>query len=499
MMVLLGSVTLACGQTAPPFRSIAPLQLVEQNAGSAETSPAGAAPGELFGMVPAFGGQLPPMPAVPRGELRLPRLVQPIPGPGTPVPATVTAAQISMNGGMQRLHEVPITLQRHPVRNLDLLSRDSAFTFRAPAAADIEAQLIIGMQAETWHTDNLAFTKRSVAVEDVIMELRPVVQLNLGSLPEGTMADSLRSEYYLQVRYMPTQHTLLETGTSRLLQRVEGEIGRVGPILSAAVRFEYDENIFGSRGSGTVEESSTVTEISPLVAYNLNAKTVLRVEGAWRRLVLQGSVADRSEYVLETGFTTELSPKTVVGAGMAFGHIPFDQARFGVQNYEQAFATTVWRPAPKIRFQTRAGVELRQFDGAAPKPARVTPVVSMSLNWLPTENSQLNAGFLVRNQPSVSKIGATFQEIRFGADGRYQIGRNYYVSGELALLQRNYDTGIRELEGIIRPAAGYRADKGRLFDALNVEIYYQFRHLDSNQRGGNRDRSVFGIESTLSF
>ena len=66
--------------------------------------------------------------------------------------------------------------------------------------------LPIGLQADTWHTDNLSNTKRSLAVEDTIMEWRPIVQLNVGSPPAD---DSLHTDYYLELRYAPTQHTLL--------------------------------------------------------------------------------------------------------------------------------------------------------------------------------------------------------------------------------------------------------------------------------------------------
>ena len=496
LVVALGCVPFAWGQTAPAFRSSTQLQLSDANPGGTETPPSGGTPRELFGTVPPSGTSVQGMPRLPRTTPQLPGTAQAIPRPAPSLRSGRLAAAGPARGTSARPSETPIAFQRHPARNLTNPDGDPAFTFRSTSAAKVLAQLSIGLQADTWHTDNLAYTKRSLAVEDVIMEWRPIVQLNVGSPPAD---DSLRTDYYLELRYAPTQHTLLDAGTSRMLQRLSGEIGRNTPVLKSAVRFEYDENIFGARGNNTAEESSTVTEFSPVLEYSLSAKTALHAEGTWRRLVSENSGTNRSEYILETGIATAITPKTTIGTGLEFGHIPFDQARFGAQNYQQAYASMLWQASPKIRFQTRAGIELREFDGALPKPARVSPVASMILNWSPNENTQLNAGFLVRNQPSVSQRGATFQEIRFGVDGRQQMGRNFYFRGEAAIIQRNYDSGTRELETVVRPAFGFHTHTSRLFDSLNVEIYYQFRRVDSNRRDSDRDRNILGIESTLYF
>lgn len=472
---------------------------MDANTNAPESLPPGGTQAQLFGSVPAPGTVVPGMPKLPRAAPQLPGMVQPIPGPGAATRVPGVLAPGSRTGTSGRPPETPVAFQRHPGRNLALRDGDAVFTFRTTSYADVLAQVSIGLETDTRHTDNLTNAPRSRAIGEGIMDLRPVVQLNLGSPPIGAAADSLRSEYYLQFRYSPTQQTLFDAGTSRMLQRLTGEIGMATPVFLSAVRFEYDENIFAVRGDGTVEDTSTVTEVSPVVECSLNAKTAFRVEGSWRRIVAQTSANNRSEYVLDVGIATAITPKTTIGAGSEFGHIPFDQPQFGAQDYQQAYASMIWHASPTIRFQTRAGVEMREFDRPVPKPARVTPVASMILNWSPNGNTQVNAGFRVQNQPSVSKAGATFQEIRFGTDGRYLMGRNYYVSGEVAIIQRSYDSGIREFETGVRPALGFHSDRGRLFDIMNVEIYYQFRRVDSNQPGADRDRNLFGFKTTIYF
>lgn len=494
-MLLLCSFSHAPAQTAPSFRSDPQIPLLDSTASKAETSPADGEQRALFSAVPDFRPRVKGVPGMPRTNAPMPTTTQ----VGTPVPLSGPPAGSSRPLTPARSPETPLAFQRHPGRNLNAQDGTPSFMLRSTSDAGVLMQIGVGIQSDIWHSDNLNNAKRSAAIGQAIAELRPIVQLNLGSPPVGAAADSLRSEYYLQLRYTPAQQTLLDAGTSRMLQRVAGEIGRASPVLATAVRFEYDENIAAIRGDGTVEDTGTVTEISPELRYSLSAKTTFHIEGTWRRIAAQATSANRTEYILGTGITTTISPKTTLGTGLEFGHIPFDRAQFGAQDYEQTYVSMMWQPSAKIHFQTRAGVELRQFDRPIPMPTRVTPVASWIMNWSPNDSTQINAGFLVRNQPSVSKLGATFREIRLGTDAKYQVGRNWYLRGEIVLTQRDYDTGTSELETDVRPAFGFHTDRTRLFDSLNFEIYYQFRRVDSNQRGADRDRNIIGIESTLYF
>ncbi|MEO6784757.1 MAG: hypothetical protein ABI318_01385 [Chthoniobacteraceae bacterium] len=508
LLLMLCGIAHASGQTGPSFRSNAPLRLLDATVGTAETSPAGGSavtpqPGgdqrDLFSPLPQFRPPGNVMPGLPPGSPTMPVTPQNTAWSQTPIRIGGAPAGSSRSRASERPPETPLSLQRHPDRNLISEDGSPAFTWRSTSDASALAQLSIGLQSDTWHTDNLTNVQRRLAIGDVIAELRPILQLDIGSAPVGRTADLLSTEYYLTLRYTPTLHMLADAGTSRGLERVTGEIGRASPVLTSRVRFEYDENIFGARGDNTVEGSSTVTTVSPFIEYSLNAKTAVHIEGTWNRFAPEDVTTRRSEYILETGITCAATAKTTLGAGLEFGHIVFDHAQYGVQNYEQGYASMTWQASPKVRFQTRAGVELRQFDATAPKPARVSPVATAILNWTPGDNTQVNAGFLVRNEPSVSLRGATFQEVRFGMDARQRIAENFYVRGEATIIHRAYDTGTRELETIVRPAFGFHTHTSRLFNSLNVEIYYQFDRVDSNQSGIDRDRNIFGIQSTLYF
>ena len=498
LMLMLCAIASASGQTAPSFRTNAPLQLLDANTGPSETPPAAGATRELFSAVPEFRPRKNGLPASPPGSPPMPGISKNTALPPSPFRVTAPAGS-SRSRTLERAPETPTFLQRHPERNLGAQDGSAAFTLRSTGDASALVQLGIGLQSDMRRTDNLTNTKRRLAIEEFIMEWRPILQLDVGSPPAGRTADSLSTDWYLKLRYTPTLHMLADAGTSRTLHRVAGEIGRASPVLTSRVRFEYDENIFGAQGNNSVEESGTVTEVSPLIEYNLSAKTAIHAEGTWRRIAPQDSTAQRTEYILETGISCAATAKTTLGGGLEFGEIRFDRATFGVQNYQQAYASMAWQASPKIRFQTRAGVELREFDTPSPKPARVSPVATAIVHWSPGDRTQINTGFLVRNQPSVSLRGATFQEMRFGMDARQRIAENFYIRGEAAIIHRAYDTGVRELEMIVRPAVGFHTQTGRLFDSLNVEIYYQFDRVDSNRSGSDHDRNIFGIESTIYF
>lgn len=404
---------------------------------------------------------------------------------------------IAASASRARPAETPLALQRHPVRNLAVRGSDPAFTLRSPG--DVMAEVSVGLQNATWHTDNVANAERRLAVSETIMEWRPFLRLDIGTPPSGTVQDSRGTEYYLEVRYAPTIHTLLRAGTSTTLHHFAGEIGRASPVFRSAVRYEYDENIFGARGDNTVEDSSTVSELSPLLAYTLTAKTTLRAEGTWRRVTSGNQATDRTEYILDAGLDSATSVKTALGAGMELGHIRFDDDRFGAQDYGQGYVSMAWQATRKVRAQMRVGAELRQFEAPVPKADRVTPVATVIVNWVPDESTRVNVSFRVRNQPSIALGGSTFQEIRFGADARHDLPRQFYARAEAAVIRRKYDNGARETEAFLRPAIGYRPGVGRIFDSVNIEVYYHFRRIDSTVPGGDRERNLFGIESTVYF
>src|SRR5260221_4828980 len=198
------------------------------------------------------------------------------------------------------------------------------------------------------------------------------------------------------------------------------------------------------------------------------------------------------------GIDWETSAKTRIGIGGELGHITFDDPGIAAQDYEQGYLAWAWKPTAKITFQTRTGVELRKFVIAS-KPNRTSLVTTTVLNWQPDEKTRVSFGIRVHKQPSLSRNGALFQDVRIAADVRHDFGWNLYVRGEVSIDHRYYDFGLTQTDVVFRPAFGYHTEVGRLFDSLNIEAYYQYQQRYSNQLESNFGRNIFGLQSTVYF
>lgn len=359
-------------------------------------------------------------------------------------------------------------------------------------------QVSAALQTEFRYDDNLTDLPRPRAIAGTIAEYTPSLQLRIGGTPGVRDEHSVESDYYLQAQYLPTIYERLDAGTARTLQRTIWQAGRATALSIADVRLEYDQNLLGASDSDSPEDTYTLLEISPTLIYFPSAKTSLHAQGFYRRITIQDSTTDRNEYVFDAGIDCETSVKATIGVGTELGYIHFDNSEFAAQTYQQCYLAWTWRPTLKVTFQTRIGGEVREFANGS-KSDRVTPVTNTVLNWRPDERTSVDFGLRVRNQPSVSETGALFQEIRAAADYRREIGWHLYFRGELYLDHRDYDSGETALDTVFRPAIGYHTDVGRLFDSLNIELYYQRQHTCSNQRDSSYDRNMLGLQSTIYF
>ena len=484
------------GQNAFQFRAAVPARLRTEAlptpltfAPAVQAQPSAERP--VLGQVAPFQIRLPPV---------NPPFIYPQPtSMGVDPSAGRLAESLSRVNPLQRPPETPIQLQRHPERNLAQDPQNMPFTLRTTAGGAIVVQASFGLQTAVWYNDNYTAVPNDRAIAETILEIRPVIRLNLGSPPGPRLEKSLETEWFAQLQYLPAIHVLAAAGTSRTLQRMIADVGRTNPIVSTAVHFQHDENIFGATGDNSREESYALTELSPILIYSPSARTSLRASGFYRRITQDNPTSNRTEHFVDTGIDLATSVKTSIGVGSELGHIDFDVSEFGVQNCQQGYLSFAWKPSPKVSFQTRAGVELREFERPLPKPDRVSPVVAAILNYAPDPVTRINLGLRVHNEPSVSQTGALFQEVRLGVDARRDLGWNLYARAEIALSWRSYDTKLEQCETTLRPAIGYHTDRGRIFDSVNIELFYQYRRLRSNAIDADYDRNIFGIETTIFF
>jgi hypothetical protein len=394
--------------------------------------------------------------------------------------------------------QVPLGLQRHPTRDLGD-DETATFALRAPGGADLDGQLALGLLNETRFSNNVDGTPPQFAREDTVNETTPQIRLRLGDAPGPRGPASLDSEYYLQLEYLPTVRTLIGDGDERVLQRVRADLGRVNPVSTLALHFEYDENLFALSGLDSPEDSFTLLEVAPRLEYRPSERTLIRALPTYDRIEVQNGVTDRSDYILDLGLFWDYSVKTQLGAGVELRHILFDEAALGEVDYEYSYLSCTWRATPKLFVQFRAGAEFRQLDRPGDSGDNVEPAATLLINWLPAEATSLSAGFQARNQPSVTGHGELYQDLRFALDGTRDLSHDFYVRGEFVVRQRDYETGRREFECTVRPAIGYRPLSQKVLNSLRVELFYQHRLLDSNQPNADFTQEMVGIQSLIAF
>ncbi len=364
-------------------------------------------------------------------------------------------------------------------------------------SGDDSAQLSVGLQPELFYTDNIKYAANSVAVGATVFELTPIIRLDIGDPQEGAMSTGKLSKYYAGLLYVPTVRQLLEEGEQKILQHFFGEIGRLTEISRISLRLDYDERILASSDNTSLEDTYTLLEASGLFDYHFTPKTMLHSKVTYRGITLEDSTADRTLWIGEAGLEWAATAKTTLGMGTELGMIDF--TRGGGQSYQQALMMSRWKPMAKLNVSARAGMEWREFTGAAPQDMKISPVGAVAMQWLATEKTRFSTRLRVGNEASVVQQGALFREYRIGAEVTHDFSDQWYGSGDVQFVRRNYNTNRRESEPVTRFVLGYRESPDRTTSQMNIELYFQWRQ---RQRHGNfevANRSQIGIQVTKFF
>ena len=433
--------------------------------------------------------QLRPVAVLPRAEVHVPGVeVTP------PAPPVLLAPALPPR---RNVLYVPLALRRQRQRNFAEPDARDIFTLRLPGGA--RAQLSLGLQSEFRTSDNINGAPKPLALSDETFEFTPIAHLTAGGLPALQPERSPEPEWYLDALYAPTSHQLLRAGQSAFLQHLLVRAGRATQVAHTGVQFAYDENVFSASSDSSAEENVTLLEAGPVIEYRTSAKTAVHFRGDYRRITQDEPSGNRTELTGDARMDCELSVKTTAGLGVAAGHIVFDQALFGTQDYGQGYATLVWQATAKLTFRTQVGVELREFTRPVPKVGSVTPVAVAVLDWRASEKTRVTAAFRVQNQPSVTQSGALYRETKFALEAQHDIAANFYARAELEYARRSYDTGRLQTELTLRPAVGYQLASGAVLDSAKLEFFYQLRRHWNHGAGGDYDRNQCGVQLTVFF
>ncbi len=393
--------------------------------------------------------------------------------------------------------DLGLTVQRRRWRSLSPVAAGQPPTwgFSQP----VPFQVSLGLQGEVFYTDNIASEPNDRAQGGTVLELSPIIRLDVGDVPlEGSPASRL-TEYYGTLLYVPTLHYLVDEDETQHLQHVFSQVGRSTETSHLSLRVDYDERIVSSSDDTSPEDTYTVFEVSPAFDYYLTPKTRLRTRLSWRDITVADGISNRTTWTGEAGLEWAATPKTTLGLGTEVGRLDFEQEEAGRQDYAQLLVVWRWRPTAKLNLYSRAGVERREFDKTPPKGTQFSPVAAAAVQWLATEQTRVSARFRVGNEPSIVENGALFQDIRFGTEVQHDLSTHWYVAGEFQLIGRDYDTGRRETEPATRLTLGFRENPDPSANHLHVELYLHWRQRQRHDEPETADRTQVGLQVTKYF
>ena len=428
----------------------------------------------------------------------VPQAIQTVAGPAVALPA-IPSAVVRAPRVRREVRDVPAFVRRQRLRGLAGLEPAETFTIRTPDGAAVLAELSLGLQVQVQAGDNVNAAPPPLAIADTVLDFTPIIRLTAGGSPRMQSEDSREPEFYLDALYAPTEHRLVRERESGFLNHLLVQAGRSTAVAQTGVRLLYDDNVFAAGSESTPEESFTVFEVGPIVAYRTSVRTTVHFRASFRRITEEQATGNRRESDLEAGIEYEISPKTIVGTGLGAGHIRFDEESFGTQDYRQGYGSIAWKPTRTLAFRTRMGVEWREFQRQDPPPTKWSLVGSAALEWEATATTRLAALLAITNQPSVVQSGTLFHEVRYGLQVEQDLGEHYYAACEVECQEREYDTGRHETDFTLRPALGYRILSGAVCDSIRLEVFYLFRRHWNHGAGGDYTRNQGGVQLSLLY
>jgi hypothetical protein len=367
--------------------------------------------------------------------------------------------------------------------------------------SSIDARFSLGLQSAVYYTDNVFFRTRGQDKGQMMLEVSPVIKVDLGDQAGWiSSAGSQQSPYYSSLLYVPTFFQHLNDGVEDYAQHFLGEAGRVTEVSRMALRVDYDQRLLVSSENTSPEENFTMLDVSGLVEYKPTPLLLLRGKASYRHIKPEQGASGRGHWIGELMMTREISPKTKVGLGWELGHITFDSRALGSQDYQQALASFEWKPTPKLGLTMVNGLEFREFNAAAARDLMVSYVTNSALFWQATEKTRMNLRVRVNNDPSALLDGSLLRTVRFGPEFMHDLSANFYSTFESAVFRRAYDTGRRDWEPMLRLALGYRGDVDRQLNRTNIELFYQWHQRTRNDvQGANVTRNQVGVQLTCFF
>lgn len=342
-----------------------------------------------------------------------------------------------------------------------------------------------GITAGVVYDDNLYLDSNN-PISDVEFTITPRLTLGLGDV-------SQMDESYVALDYQPTAHIFLDNSDENAIDQnllLHG-LYRLGKLRTKATGRYLSLSGANREIGGRIEQDIIDAVVES--AWEVTGKTAVGLRVGIRHDMYEAAqYADTTDRFIEGFAEYAITGKTTIGVGGRFGQILTDNA--DDQDYIQAFIQAQTRPAEKLTFTARAGVDRREFDG----DMKVHPLLEASLNYKPREGTEIQIAPFATLNPSTLNPGESYVRTGATASVRQKIGSRFYAKVEAGYENGEYsssEAGAAERNDdywYIKPSIGYQ-----LKDNLSAEIY--FRHSENASSNAEFDYVANQIGASLNF
>jgi hypothetical protein len=213
-------------------------------------------------------------------------------------------------------------------------------------------------------------------------------------------------------------------------------------------------------------------------------------------------LSDFSEFVNETLVRYQVSARTKVGLGAAFGRLNVDG--YGHQDFQRALVQVISEVGPKVSLRAKGGMEFRQMNTGNAN----TPIFSLAMDYKIREGTTFTLEAYRDVAASGGQPGDNITRTGVAAKVRQKVSTKFTAGLDAGYEKLAYSEGSRgnnsttsaQSSGrddsyfFLRPSVQYELKQGRRF-----EIYYLHRENDSSNSNTSFEGDQLGVSAGIDF
>ncbi|MDG2125027.1 MAG: outer membrane beta-barrel protein, partial [Verrucomicrobiales bacterium] len=338
------------------------------------------------------------------------------------------------------------------------------------------------------YDDNIFLSARE-EVADVLYVISPGVSIHLGDAVE-------RARSYLYLNYNPEVVFFQETSEENAVdQNLEVGGAWKGAKLSVAATAGY-QNLHGTTADVGGRADRQVFYGNVVLSYGWGGKTSIE-SGFYFEQSDYGDLSDTRESRNESFVDYQLTEKTSLGLGAAFGKLEAIGVEGGGQNFQQLLFRGRSQIGAKLAVHGRIGADFRQSEVGDD----VMPVFGIGVIYEPASGTAVSFNASREVAPSAFEAGEVYTRTAAEMGLEQRIMRRWKVGLEGGVEQLDYEAATEDAEGVredtgyfVRPSVRYDFREG-----MRGELFYLLRKSDSNVVEQSYGSNQVGVSLGIDF